>query len=336
MRDVRLKQTDLLVSVIAFGTRAFGGDWGTPDIQQSKQAVRRALDLGINLFDTAQSYGFGAAEQVLGEAIREVVRRDDVIIATAGGLRVDGDRLVRDATSAGLRTSVESSLRNFGTDYIDIFQVHRPDPHTPPEETAGTLAALVQEGKIRHVGASNYDVEQMRAFSRFGPLETLQAPYHMFHREIETAILAYTSADEIGVLVCGPLAHGLLSGRMTESTAFEADDWRSKCPDFSGETLRRNLAVVERLKGVARDLGISLPQLALAWTLANPAVDVAIIGARRPSQLDETAAAADVTLPESVLRTIDTILTGAVPIEGPRPEGEPADGRIPVAFGEKG
>jgi aryl-alcohol dehydrogenase-like predicted oxidoreductase len=321
MRQVRLGQTDLQVSVVAFGTWAFGGDWGAADLQESKDAIQHALELGINLFDTAQGYGFGAAEQLLGGALRERTRREDVVIATKGGLRLDGDRLLRDASRRWLRQGVESSLRSLGTDYIDLYQVHWPDLHTPPEETAGALEELVGEGKIRHAGVSNYDVEQLQALGRFGRVETLQPPYHLFRREIEEEILPYTAAHDIGVLVYGPMAHGLLSGRMTESTTFDADDWRSKSPDFTGEPFRRNLAVVERLKGLARQRGISLAQLAVAWTLANPAVHVAIVGARRPSQLDGTAPAADIELSQADLKEIDAILTDAVPVWGPHPEG---------------
>jgi aryl-alcohol dehydrogenase-like predicted oxidoreductase len=204
---------------------------------------------------------------------------------------------------------------------IDIYQVHWPDLHTPPEETAGALEELVAEGKIRHVGVSNYAVDEMHALGRFGRVETLQPPYHLFRRDIEETILPYAAAHDIGVLVYGPLAHGLLSGRMSESTTFDADDWRGKSPDFTAETFRRNLAVVERLKGFARQKDISLPQLAVAWTLANPAVHVAIVGARRPSQLDETAQAADIELSTSDLQAIDETLAGAVPVWGPHPEG---------------
>jgi aryl-alcohol dehydrogenase-like predicted oxidoreductase len=270
MRQVRLGQTDLQVSAIAFGTWAFGGDWGAADLAESRNAIHHALDVGINLFDTAQGYGFGAAEQVLGEALRERTRREEVIIATKGGLRLDGDRLLRDASRRWLREGVESSLRSLGTEYIDIYQVHWPDLHTPPEETAGALEELVAEGKIRHVGVSNYAVDEMHALGRFGRVETLQPPYHLFRRDIEETILPYAAAHDIGVLVYGPLAHGLLSGRMSESTTFDADDWRGKSPDFTAETFRRNLAVVERLKGFARQKDISLPQLAVVWTLANP------------------------------------------------------------------
>jgi aryl-alcohol dehydrogenase-like predicted oxidoreductase len=318
MRHVQLGRTDLEVSRIAFGTWAFGGDWGAADIEDSRDAIHRALALGINLFDTAQGYGFGAAEQVLGEALRQRAGRDDVIIATKGGLRMDGDHLVRDASRDLLRSGVESSLRHLGTDYIDIYQVHWPDLHTPPEETAAALAELIAEGKIRHAGVSNYDADQMQTLGR---VETVQPPYHLFRRGIENNVLPYSAEHNIGVLVYGPLAHGLLSGRMTPATTFAADDWRSKSPDFTGETFRRNLTVVERLKRIADEREISLPQLALAWTLANPAVQVAIVGARRPAQLDETATAADIELSDIDLKEINEILTDAVPVQGPRPEG---------------
>jgi aryl-alcohol dehydrogenase-like predicted oxidoreductase len=321
VRQVRLGQTGLQVSVIGFGTWAFGGDWGAADRQESKNAIHRALELGITLFDTAQGYGFGAAERLLGDALRERTRREEVVIATKGGLRMDGDRLLRDASRRWLRAGVESSLRNLGTDYIDLYQVHWPDLHTPPEETAGALEELVGEGKIRHAGVSNYDIEQMRALGRFGRVETLQPPYHLFHRDIEKTILPYTAAHDIGVLVYGPLAHGLLSARMSASTTFDAGDWRGKSPDFTGETFRTNLAVADRLKKLAEERGITLPQLAVAWTLANPAVHVAIVGARRPAQLDGTAPAASVELSAADLQEIDAILADAVPVWGPHPEG---------------
>jgi aryl-alcohol dehydrogenase-like predicted oxidoreductase len=321
MRQVRLGQTGLQVSTIAFGTWSFGGDWGAADVRESKDCVHRALELGINLFDTAEGYGFGVAERVLGEAVRERTRREDVIISTKGGLRKEGDRLLRDASRRWLREGVESSLRSLGTDYIDIYHVHWPDLHTPPEETAGALEELVAEGKIRHVGVSNYDVAQMEALGRFGRVETLQPPYHLFRRDIERTILPYAAAHDIGVLVYGPLAHGLLSGGLSESTIFDPDDWRSKSPDFTGETFRRNLAVVARLRSWAQERGMSLPQLAVAWTLANPTVHVAIVGARRPSHLDGTVPAADIQLSAADRKDIDAILADAVPVWGPHPEG---------------
>ena len=321
MRYVRLGQTELKVSNIAFGTWAFGGDWGEADLRDSDAAIGRALELGITLFDTAQGYGFGAAEQLLAQALRGRVRREEVVIATKGGLRLQDGNLLRDASAGWLRQGVEASLRNLDTDYIDLYQLHWPDLHTPAAETAGALAELVAEGKIRHVGVSNYDVPQMEELSWFGPLETLQPPYHLFHREIEDQILPYAASHDLGVLVYGPLAHGLLGGRMTPDTSFPPDDWRSHSPDFTGERFRRNLEVVEQLKQFARERGIALPELAVAWTLANPAVQVAIVGARRPPQLDGTATAADRHLSADDLRRIDAIVADAVPVWGPHPEG---------------
>jgi aryl-alcohol dehydrogenase-like predicted oxidoreductase len=321
MRQVRLGQTELKVSAVGLGTWAFGGDWGAADLEQSRAVVHRALELGITLFDSAQGYGFGAAEQLLGEALRQRTRREDVVIATKGGLRMDGDTLVRDAGANWLRAGVESSLRNLGTDYIDLYQVHWPDPRTPAEETAGTLDGLVAAGKIRHAGVSNYGVEEMEQFRAFGRLETLQPPYHLFRRSIEDDVLPYVAEHDIGVLAYGPLAHGLLSGRMTAATTFGPDDWRSKSPDFTGATFRRNLQVVDRLKEFARERAIALPELAVAWTLANPAVEVTLLGARQPSQLENTAAAVDLHLSPADLGEIDALLAGAAPVWGPHPEG---------------
>jgi len=321
VRYVKLGKTELQVSRIAFGTWSFGGEWGRFDAEEAKATIHRALELGISLFDSAQGYGFGTSERLLGEALWERVRRDEVIVATKGGLRKEGDRLLRDASRAWLRAGVESSLKSLGTDYIDLYQVHWPDNHTPAEETAGALEELIAEGKIRHAGVSNYDVKEMDELSRYGPVETLQPPYHMFRREVEDEILPYTAERKIGVVVYGPLAHGLLTGTMTPETRFSPDDWRSKSPDFSGDTFHRNLEVVERLKGVSQARGITLPQLAVAWTLARPGVSVSIVGARRPAHLEASASAAEVDLTQEELSEIDRILADAVPVWGPHPEG---------------
>lgn len=321
MRYVRLGKTNREVSTIAYGTWAFGGDWGSFDTDEAKDAIHRALDLGITLFDTAQAYGFGASERLLGEALWERTSREDVVIATKGGLRMQGDDLVRDASARWLREGVDSSLRNLRTDHIDLYQVHWPDPRTPAEETAAALEDLAREGKIRHVGVSNYDAKQMDELARYGRVQTLQPPYHMFHRDIEAEILPYSAEHDIGVLVYGPLAHGLLGGNMTTDTSFAPDDWRSHSLDFRGDRFLRNLAVVERLKEFAAQRGMSLPQLAIAWTLSHPAVHVALVGARRASHLDGSAAAADVTLSQDDRAHIDAILSDSAPVVGPSPEG---------------
>jgi len=183
-------RTVLQVSKISYGTWQFGGDWGQVEREQwdaGKTTVRKALELGINFFDTAQAYGFGLAERMLGEALQPELRsqRDKIILATKGGLRMEGNTVLRDASARWLRQGVEQSLRNLGVDYIDLYQVHWPDPNTPIEETASTLDALVKAGKIRYVGVSNYNAEQMRALERTRRLDALQSPYSLFRRDIE-------------------------------------------------------------------------------------------------------------------------------------------------------
>jgi aryl-alcohol dehydrogenase-like predicted oxidoreductase len=320
MRYTRLGKTELEVSVLALGTWAFGGDWGSFDRADAESAIDSALEHGITLFDTAQGYGFGVSERLLGESLWKRVRRDEVIVATKGGLRMEGTTLVRDASAGWLRAGVEASLRNLATDYIDLYQVHWPDPATPAEETAAALEQLVAEGTIRHVGVSNYSAKQIDELSHHGRVETLQPPYHMFRRDIEDEVLPYAAANDIGVLAYGPLAHGLLAGRMTTQTTFPPDDWRSHSPDFVGDVFRRNLGVVARLNDLAVERGVSLPQLAVAWTLNNPAVDVAIVGARRASQLEPLTPAANVALSADDIATINAILADAAPVTGPAPE----------------
>ena len=323
LRYVRLGKTDLKVSAIAFGTWSFGGEWGAFDTAAAKRTVGRALELGITFFDTAQAYGFGASERLLADALWSRVSRDNVVIATKGGLRKDGDTLVRDASAGWLRSGVEASLKALGIDHIDLYQVHWPDPKTPAEETGRVLADLVREGKIRHAGVSNYSPRQMTELAAHGPVETDQPPYHMFHRDIEAEILPYAAKNDIGLLVYGPLAHGLLSGTMTPKTTFAADDWRGSSRDFTGERFTKDLEVVEQLKRYAAARQMTLPQLAIAWTISDPAVHVAIVGARDPAHLDEPAAAADVRLSASDRAEIEQILENAVEIVGPAPEAMP-------------
>jgi aryl-alcohol dehydrogenase-like predicted oxidoreductase len=315
--------TGLEVYPIAFGAWQLGGEWGEFDEQQAVAAIRQARALGVNLFDTAQGYGFGASEHLLGRALRDDLdkRRDEVVIATKGGLRMTDEGLVRDASPDFLRGGLEDSLRSLGVDYVDIYQVHWPDPNVPFAETAAALEELVQEGKIRHVGVSNYDAAQMAEFTRIRPVETLQPPYHLFRRDVEAEVLPYAREHDIGVLVYGPLAHGLLTGSMDEHTTFAADDWRSQSSVFEGEAFRRNLEIVGELERFAADeLGTSVAQLAVAWTLANPAVHVAIVGARSAKHVEEGVAAAQLRLSEVDLEQIDRIIAGSVAIAGPFPE----------------
>jgi aryl-alcohol dehydrogenase-like predicted oxidoreductase len=322
LKRVRLGRSELMVSPIAFGTWQLGGEWGKFDEQRAIEAIRHARGLGINFFDTAQAYGFGASERLLARALEEELQdaREDVVIATKGGLRpVDGG-VERDSSPDFLRQGVEQSLEALGVDYIDLYQVHWPDPDTPLAETGAALAELRDEGKIRHIGVSNYSAEQMEELSQTVPVETLQPPYHLFAREIEDDVLPWCLDNDVGVLVYGPLAHGLLTGAIDEDTEFADDDWRSSSPQFSEANLTQNLEVVRQLTEVADELDCTLSQLAIAWTLVHPAVQVAIVGSRSPEHIEESVGALDVQLSDADLQRIETVMQGAVTADGPSPE----------------
>ena len=320
MKYITLGKSDLLVSRVAFGTWQLGGDWGATDTEAATRAIRGAAESGVNFFDTAQAYGFGASEELLASALRGLAR-EELVIATKGGLRPEGNGVVRDASAAWIEEGVESSLRALGTDYIDLYQIHWPDPKTPFEETAEALAKLVADGKVRHVGVSNFDAAQMDAFSAVLPVETLQPVYHIFRREIEEEILPYTIAHDIGVLVYGPLAHGLLGGNLGLDTRFAPGDWRATSSVFQGEAFKHNLKKVAELQAFAQaELGVTIGQLAVAWTLANPSVHVAIVGTRNPSHVQEALAAADIVFDEQTKSRIDDIIRDVVPVSGPSPE----------------
>ena len=318
MRHIQLGRSGLNVSRICLGTWQFGGDWGSVERDEAIAAVRAALDQGVTFFDTAQAYGFGQSEALLAEALGDDIHRDDVVVATKGGLRqVDGG-VVRDASPTFLRAGVEESLRHLGVEAIDLYQVHWPDANTPFEETGAALRELVDEGKVRHVGVSNFSPAQIEELSRTIEVESNQPPYSLFNRAIEDDVLPWCREQGIGLLVYGPLSHGLLSGRFDPST-FGEDDWRRGHEPFEGAALERNLAAVERLKEFAEQRGHTLAQLAVAWVLAQPGVHVAIAGARRPAHAEGIAPAADIELSADDLAEIDE-LTGAAKAWGLTPE----------------
>jgi aryl-alcohol dehydrogenase-like predicted oxidoreductase len=323
MNRIALGATGLEVTPIAYGTWQFGGEWGSFDEGAAVAAIRQAHDLGVNLFDTAQAYGFGISERILGQALadRLASEREQIVIATKGGLRIDDEKgLVRDSSPGWLRRGVEQSLVNLGVDHLDLYQVHWPDRDTSLAETGATLQELVDEGKVRHVGVSNFGVEEMAELSRTRPVETLQPPYHLFRREIESDVLPYAHEHGIGVLVYGPLAHGLLGGAMSEETTFPDDDWRSGSAVFKGEAFQRNLEAVHRLAELAEERDATVGQLAIAWALANPAVHVAIVGARQADHLTESVAAANLQLDGNDMQRIEEITSDAAAVAGPSPE----------------
>lgn len=326
MKYTYLGRTKLYVSRVALGLWQAGGEWGAVDEAGEIATIRRALDLGINFFDTAQAYGFGASERLLGEGLSDKIRsdRDKIVIATKGGLRQTGNGLVRDASPAWLRKGIEDSLRSLRTDYVDLYQVHWPDRQTPFVETAGALSAFVEEGKARYVGVSNFRTAELADMGRYRRIDSLQPPYSLFRRAVERDLLPYCRRQGIGVLIYGPLAHGLLSGRMTANPTFPAGDWRGKSRDFRGDALRTNIAVVDRLRALAERRGHSLAHLAIAWTLAVPGVHVAIVGSHSPEQIAGTVGAVELELTSGDLAEIEAIMKDAVPLAGPSPEAMPA------------
>jgi aryl-alcohol dehydrogenase-like predicted oxidoreductase len=323
MDTVMLGISGLEVSPIAFGTWQLSGDWGKFDEDEAIAAIRFARERGINFFDTAQAYGFGASERLLGKALRDDLdhRREEVVIATKGGLRLDEKRgLIRDSSPEWLRTGVEASLRALGVEYIDLYQIHWPDPEVSFATAARTLQALVDDGKIRHVGVSNFDAGQMAELARTRPVETAQPPYSLLNREVEAAVLPYCAEHHIGVLAYGPLAHGLLTGAMSPDTSFAEDDWRRVSPSLAGDTFRRNLEIVERLEQFARQRGYHVSQLAIAWTLANPAVNVAIVGSRRREHIERSLGALEIELSDRDKGEIERIIADAAAIDEATPE----------------
>jgi methylglyoxal reductase len=320
MRYRVLGQSGIEASVVAFGAWAVGGWWwGGADDSESVAAIRRALDLGINLVDTAPAYGLGHSEEVVGKAIKG--RRDEVVLATKCGLvwHVDkgthffdqaGKSVRRYLGAESIRYEVEQSLRRLQTDYIDLYQTHWQDSTTPIDETMGTLLELKQEGKIRAIGVSNATVEQMDEYRKAGPLDADQEKYSMLNRQMDEAQLPYCERENVAVLAYSPLAQGLLTGKVTADRPLAEGDYRADDPRFSVENRKRILTFLDEIRPVAGAYGATLAQLALAWTLARPGLTHALAGARRPAQVDENAGAGDIELSAQEMTQIDDALAG--------------------------
>ncbi|WP_042166728.1 aldo/keto reductase [Paenibacillus gorillae] len=290
MEYTNIKGTNIeQASRIALGTWAIGGwMWGGTDEKEAIHTIHTALDLGINVIDTAPVYGFGQSELIVGKAVAEAGNRDNIILATKVALDWEEDRLFRNASKARILKEFDDSLKRLQTDYIDVYQVHWPDAKVPAEETADTLNKLFQAGKIRAIGVSNYSPEQMKEFSAIAPIHTIQPPYNLFEREIETTgVLPYAQEHELTSLFYGSLCRGLLSGRMTADSKFDGDDLRNNDPKFQPQRLPQYLAAVDELsKWVQEAYGKGILQLAVRWLLDQPGSSIALWGARKPSQLD--------------------------------------------------
>jgi aryl-alcohol dehydrogenase-like predicted oxidoreductase len=314
MEFVRLSGIDRDASRIGLGTWAIGGWlWGGTDEQESIRTIRAAFERGINLIDTAPVYGFGRSEEIVGRAVAEHRLREKVILATKAGLEWQDGKVFRNSSRRRIQAEIDASLRRLRTDYIDIYQVHWPDPHTPLEETAETVYRLQQQGKIRLIGVSNYSVEQMDLFRREAPLHTAQPPFNLFERQAENDVLPYCQENGIATLTYGVLCRGLLSGRMRADTQFVGDDLRKFDPKFSEPRYAQYLKAVELLDGLAQEhYGKRVIHLALRWALDQPGVSIPLWGARRPEQLEPTVEILGWSLEAKDLAEIDAILNGAV------------------------
>jgi aryl-alcohol dehydrogenase-like predicted oxidoreductase len=253
-------------------------------------------------------YGLGHSEEIVGQAIKG---RERPYIFTKCSLIWDENRKVSHSLKAdSLRREAENSLKRLDIDVIDLYQIHWPDPEPEIEEGWSTLAALKKEGKVRHIGVSNFNVEQMRRAEKIAPVETLQPPYSLIDRDIEKEILPYCQQNNIGVIVYSPMASGLLTGRMTRERIAHLpdDDWRKRNPEYQEPRLSRNLMLAELLADIGKQHNVTAGVVAIAWTLHNPAVTAAIVGARRPSQIEELAPAVDFRLSESEFARIEKFL----------------------------
>src|SRR5262245_13967916 len=340
VESTRIPEIPIPVSRVGLGTWAMGGfQWGGSDDDESVRTIHVALDRGINLIDTAPAYGFGHSEEVIGRAIAERGQRVRVVLATKVGLERRGDALFRNGTRRQIFDEIDLSLFRLRTDYIDLCQVHWPDPDTPIDETAEALRDLKDAGKIRAVGVSNYSVEQMDRFHQIVPKATAQPPLNLFERQAEADVIPWCRANGVAVLTYGALCRGLLSGDIGKGTQFFGDDLRNVDPKFLPPRFEQYLAAVELLERYAHErYGTGVPALAVRWVLDTPGVSVALWGPRVPSHLAPVEELMRFHLDDEARGYIDAVLAETVhdPV-GPefmappaRPADAPADAGSPI------
>ncbi len=316
MRYKKFGNSDLETSVVGFGGWPMGrGHYGSFDDDEVVRAIHRSIDLGVTLFDTAAVYGWGEGEKLLGRAIQG--KRDDIVLVSKGGLYWDapGGGSGRDSSREALTRGLDESLSNLGTDYLDLYLVHWPDESRPMSEPMEAFADFQRQGKIRYGGVSNFSPQQMADCLDVFPIITNQVGYHLFDFRPEPEIMPFVGDNGMGIMAYGSLAHGLLTGAMTPDTTFEDDDWRRSLqafgqPIFEGQNFLDNLAKVEQLKEIAADRDLTVAQLALAWVASEETVSVALVGTRRPEEMEENARAADWQMTPSEREEIRAVVTG--------------------------
>ena len=309
-----LGNSDLRLTSIGFGAWAIGGGdwafaWGSQDDNESIAAIHRAIDLGINWIDTAAIYGLGHSEEVVGRALKSLSRKPYVF--TKCGIRWKADRTpFRTLKAASLIEELDASLRRLGVETIDLYQIHWPDPDPEIEEAWETLALFKKQGKVRWIGGSNFNVEQMKRVREIAPITSLQPPYSMLRPGIEAEILPYVRDCGIGVINYSPMVSGLLTGKMTAErvAAMPSDDWRRKAVEFNEPRLSRNLLLVDLLREIGNAHNVSPGVVAVAWTQHNPGITAAIVGGRSASQVEELSAVLHFKLREEEYERINAFL----------------------------
>ena len=309
MQYRKMGDSDLEVSAIGFGAWEIGGSYGSVDEGEFADAVQRALDLGVTLFDTALGYGAGRSESALSRALGS--RRSEAVLVTKGGLptRPDSKRPT-DGRYQSLLQDIDASLQSLKLDYVDLYLQHWPDKDTPIEESMRALADIQKSGKARYVGVSNYHPDDLRVARRHAPIVTNQVGYNLFDRRWERHMFPVARELGIGIMAYGPMAHGLLTGAFTRDVTFEDSDWRRRGLVFgqallTADNLPVNIDVVNELAGVASDLGVGLAPLAIAWVLRDPLIAVALSGTRRPHEIEENVKALEVELSGETLARIE-------------------------------
>jgi aryl-alcohol dehydrogenase-like predicted oxidoreductase len=313
----RLGNSDLDITRLGIGAWALGGagwkfGWGPQNDQDSVAAIRKALELGMNWIDTAAVYGLGHSEEVVARSLEGLPHKPYVFTKCERVWNERGE-LGGSLKAASLRRECETSLRRLKVDVIDLYQIHWPDPDEDIEEGWTTLAKLKEEGKVRYLGVSNFNVIQMKRAQAIAPITSLQPPYSQLAREVEKEILPYCAQQNIGVIVYSPMRSGLLTGAMTRerAAALPDEDWRRRDPDFQEPRLTRNLQLVELLRSIGKRHGRTPAEVAIAWTLRTPAVTAAIVGLRRPEQVSGIIGAAEFRLSSEEIGEIENFFSPA-------------------------
>jgi len=298
---------------VGLGTWAMGGPWqygwGPQDDREAVAAIKAALEAGINWIDTAPAYGLGHSEELIREAFSQ--RTDKPIIATKCGILWNEKKeKVSCLKRESIRQECHASLKRLGVEVIDLYQMHWPDPDEDVEEAWEEMARLCEEGKVRYLGVSNFSVGQMKRAQKIHPVASLQPPYNMLHRQVEDELLSYCAKNDIGVVAYSPMERGLLTGKFDQArlAALAPDDHRRRSPDFQEPRFSATLELVEGLRKIAERSGRTCAQLAISWVLRRPEVTAAIVGARRPDQIVETAPASDWKLSKKDIDKIEKLL----------------------------